>query len=151
MVKDWLDSLNSEQQEAVRWTKGPVVVLAGAGSGKTRVLTYRAAYLLKEKQVSPERVLLLTFTNQAGQEMKRRIEKLITGPGPWAGTFHSWCARVLRKEGYLIGIGADYLIYDEKDQQMLIKGVIEKLNLDLKEFKPQRVLATISEAKNELV
>ena len=116
------------------------------------MLTYRAAYLIKEKGVAADRVLLLTFTNQAGKEMRQRIEKLLAGGlPPWAGTFHSWCAQVLRREGRLAGIAPDYVIYDNNDQQMVMKRVIDEAKLAVKEFKPRLVLGTISAAKNELV
>ena len=152
MALEWLDSLNEEQRLAVKTAEGPALILAGAGSGKTRVLTYRAAYLIKEKGVAADRVLLLTFTNQAGKEMRQRIEKLLAGGlPPWAGTFHSWCAQVLRREGRLAGIAPDYVIYDNNDQQMVMKRVIDEAKLAVKEFKPRLVLGTISAAKNELV
>ena len=152
MALGWLNSLNEEQRQAVQGTEGPALILAGAGSGKTRVLTYRAAYLIKEKGVAADRVLLLTFTNQAGKEMRQRIEKLLAGGlPPWAGTFHSWCAQVLRREGRLAGIAPDYVIYDNNDQQMVMKRVIDQAKLAVKEFKPRLVLGTISAAKNELV
>lgn len=152
MAVEWLNSLNEEQRQAVQGTEGPALILAGAGSGKTRVLTYRAAYLVKERGVDPERILLLTFTNQAGKEMRSRIEQLVDGGTvPWAGTFHSWCAQVLRREGRLIGIAPDYVIYDEADQQMAMKQAIEKLKLAVRDYKPRLVLGVISTAKNELI
>lgn len=161
MAQDWLGSLNEEQRQAVQGTEGPALILAGAGSGKTRVLTYRAAYLIKAKQVDPGRILLLTFTNQAGKEMKGRIQKLLTSSKsstgsissslPWAGTFHSFSAQVLRREGRLIGIAPDYVIYDEADQQMAMKQAIEKLKLAVRDYKPRLVLGVISAAKNELI
>ena len=152
MALEWLDSLNEEQRLAVKTAEGPALILAGAGSGKTRVLTYRAAYLIKEKGVAADRVLLLTFTNQAGKEMRQRIEKLLAGGlPPWAGTFHSWCAQVLRRGGRVAGIAPDYVIYDNNDQQMVMKRVIDEAKLAVKEFKPRLVLGTISAAKNELV
>src|SRR3990167_638306 len=147
-----IEDLNQEQRVAVVSGDGPALVLAGAGSGKTRVLTYRAAYLIKEKKIDPSRILLLTFTNQAGKEMKERIKKLVgDGDVPWAGTFHSWCAQVLRKDGKHIGIDPGYLIYDDNDSQMAVKQVIEKLKLSAREFKPRSALNAISAAKNELI
>ena len=151
MAEEWLNSLNEEQRQAVQGTEGPALILAGAGSGKTRVLTYRAAYLIKAKQVDPGRILLLTFTNQAGKEMKGRIEKLVGGGVPWAGTFHSFSAQILRREGRLAGIPPDYVIYDDSDQQMAMKQVIEKLKLAVRDYKPRLVLGVISAAKNELI
>jgi DNA helicase II / ATP-dependent DNA helicase PcrA len=152
MALDWLNSLNEDQRQAVAAAEGPALILAGAGSGKTRVLTYRAAYLIREKGVAAERILLLTFTNQAGKEMKSRIEKLVGQQGvPWAGTFHSFCAQVLRREGRLVGIAPDYVIYDDNDQQMVMRRVIEQAKLAVREFKPRLILGTISAAKNELI
>ena len=151
MPQDWLNSLNAQQREAVQATEGPTLILAGAGSGKTRVLTYRAAYLMREKRVDPDRVLLLTFTNQAGKEMRERISKLAGQGVPWAGTFHSWCAQVLRREGRSIGLAPDYVIYDEDDQERLVKQIIVERNLSVTEFKPRMVVGTISAAKNELI
>jgi len=149
--------LNVEQQKAVTFDKGPLIILAGAGSGKTLVLTYRAAWLIQEKKISPENILLLTFTNKAAGEMKERIRQLISNlqpPNsklPFAGTFHSFCARVLRIEGKNLEIPQNYLIYDEADQLEAIKEVVKKLDLSTKEFNPSSVLNTISGAKNELI
>lgn len=155
---DILTHLNQHQQEAVSYFKGPLMILAGAGSGKTRVLTYRAAYLITEKGIAPENILLLTFTNKAAQEMKERLKKLLTlnpsaarGSGPFAGTFHSFCAKILRRDGKYIGIPVNFTIYDENDQLSTIKLAMEKLDISPKSFKPASVLATISEAKNELI
>ncbi len=153
-----LNDLNPSQQEAVKHQEGPLLILAGAGSGKTRALTYRAAYLIQERNVPPENLLLLTFTNKAAGEMRERIRKLLTTGHqplitnlPFAGTFHSFCARILRKEGRAIGIPVNYLIYDETDQRETIKRALEKLDLPQKDFNPFSVLNTISQAKNELI
>jgi DNA helicase-2/ATP-dependent DNA helicase PcrA len=153
-----LNDLNPSQQEAVKHGEGPLLILAGAGSGKTRALTYRAAYLIQERNVPPENLLLLTFTNKAAGEMKERIKKLLATSHrspvtnlPFAGTFHSFCARILRKEGRTIGIPINYLIYDETDQRETIKHALEKLDLPQKDFNPFSVLNTISQAKNELI
>jgi DNA helicase-2/ATP-dependent DNA helicase PcrA len=152
-----LNDLNPSQQEAVKHGEGPLLILAGAGSGKTRALTYRAAYLIQERNIPPENLLLLTFTNKAAGEMKERIKKLISNSQfpisnlPFAGTFHSFCARILRKEGKAIGIPVNYLIYDETDQRETIKRALEKLDLPQKDFNPFSVLNTISQAKNELI
>lgn len=147
-----LNDLNPEQQQAVTHTDGPVLILAGAGSGKTRVLTYRVAYLMSEKHVPGTDILMVTFTNKAANEMKERIRKLLTTSGlPYAGTFHSLCAKILRVDGHHIGIGPDFLIYDDQDQQDAIKEVIKQLDLSVKSFSPTSVLHTISQAKNELI
>ena len=160
MTEDLLKDLNSVQRKAVLKTEGPILILAGAGSGKTRVLTHKVAYLIKEKRIDPQNILCLTFTNKAGEEMRERIKKLLapfilsrtySGSGPFAGTFHSFCARILRKEGKAIGIPANFLIYDENDQLKLIKDAMEKLDISTKNFRPKSVLATISQAKNELI
>ncbi len=147
-----LNDLNTDQQEAVKHTDGPVLILAGAGSGKTRVLTYRAAYLIGEKHVSPHNILLLTFTNKAANEMKERLKKLLhTSSLPYAGTFHSFCVRVLRVDGKHIGIPDDFVIYDEQDSLDALKEIMKKLDISSKNFNPGAVLHTISEAKNELI
>ena len=147
--------MNAEQQKAVTFDKGPLIILAGAGSGKTRVLTHRAAWFIKEKGVSPENILLLTFTNKAAGEMEERIRQLIlkfpNSKLPFAGTFHSFCAKILRVEGKNLEIPQNYLIYDEADQLETIKEVLKKLDLSTKEFNPSSVLNTISGAKNELI
>ncbi len=154
-MTDILADLNSAQQQAVTFGEGPLLILAGAGSGKTRALTYRAAYLILEKDVPAENILLLTFTNKAAGEMKERIQKLIGNSKinhlPFAGTFHSFCAKVLRREGHLLGIPPNYAIYDEADQLEATKEVLDKLHLSAKEYKPASVLNAISQAKNELV
>ncbi len=146
-----LNNLNPEQIEAVTYDKGPILVLAGAGSGKTRVLTYRVAYLLAEGKVKPENVLLLTFTNKASGEMKDRVREL-TGTSPaFAGTFHSFCAKILRIDGKEIGIPPSFLIYDTEDQKQLVKQILEELNLSTDAFSPAAVLASISDAKNQML
>jgi len=150
-----LNDLNSDQQAAVKYTEGPVLILAGAGSGKTRVLTCRAAYLIGEKHISPHNILMLTFTNKAANEMKKRITKLIprsfSEVGPFAGTFHSFCVKVLRIDGKHIGIPDDFVIYDETDQLDAIKDIMKRLDISSKNFNSGAVLHTISEAKNELI
>lgn len=156
MVDDLLKDLNLQQRQAVMATDGPVLILAGAGSGKTRVLTYRVAYLV-QKGTAPENILMVTFTNKAANEMKERIRALISNyktPSsnlPFAGTFHSFCAKVLRKEGKYLGLPINYLIYDEDDSVSTIKEVMKKLDISTKNFNPQAVLTTISQAKNELI
>ena len=156
-MQDILSELNPQQQKAVNYGDGPLLILAGAGSGKTRALTYRAAYLILNKKINPGNILLLTFTNKAAEEMKLRIKKLLpenqlTGEKSlFAGTFHSFCARILRVEGDLLGIPRNFVIYDETDQIEAIKLVIKKLDLSPKDFNPNSVLTAISEAKNELI
>jgi DNA helicase-2/ATP-dependent DNA helicase PcrA len=155
MTSSILNDLNSNQQAAVKYTEGPVLILAGAGSGKTRVLTYRAAYLIGEKHVAPYNILMLTFTNKAANEMKQRLTKLIprsfSEVGPFAGTFHSFCVKVLRIDGKRIGIPDDFVIYDETDQLDAIKDIMKRLGISSKNHNPGAVLHTISEAKNELI
>ncbi len=149
-----LTQLNPAQQEAVAFGEGPLLILAGAGSGKTRALTYRAVYLIQEKKIPSNNILLLTFTNKAAGEMKERIQKLLghSHPNlPFAGTFHSFCARLLRKEGKVMGIPVNYSIYDESDQIETIKLAMVKVDIPAKEYKPASILNTISQAKNELI
>ncbi len=157
-MADFLDDLNAQQAEAVKFTEGPSLVLAGAGSGKTKVLTYRVAYLVSRKQIRPENILLVTFTNKAASEMKERVLKLLansptqTANGqPWAGTFHSLCAKILRQDGREIGLSPDFIIYDEGDSTDLVKQIMIRMNISPKNFNPGAVLATISQAKNQLI
>jgi len=145
-----LAHLNPSQQEAVVFNKGPLLVLAGPGSGKTRVLTYKTAWLI-EKGMAPENILLFTFTNKAAEEMKKRIEKLAGEVPPLSGTFHSFCARILRKEGKAVGIRPGFLIYDEGDQQETIKVAMKEIGISPQSFKPSLILNLISQAKNELI
>jgi len=146
-----LKSLNPMQQEAVKHVDGPLLIIAGAGSGKTRVLTHRIAYLIKEHHVPPSSILAVTFTNKAANEMKRRLNHLtgILSRQLWIGTFHSICGRILRHDIDKIGWRKDFLIFDEDDQESLIRQIIKELDLDDR-FKPQAVLEKISKAKNEL-
>jgi DNA helicase-2/ATP-dependent DNA helicase PcrA len=146
-----LSILNKEQEEAVMSTEGPCLILAGAGSGKTRVLTYRTAYLI-DKGIPDENILLTTFTNKAAGEMKTRITKLLgMEHSVLVSTFHALCAKLLRIEGEFLGIPKNFLIYDTQDQKDAIKQAFELLGLSTKEYKPASVLGTISQAKNELV
>lgn len=151
MASDLLNELNADQQAAVIQTEGPVLILAGAGSGKTRVLTYRVAYLIAEKKVSPQTILMVTFTNKAANEMKERIAKLSSSSLPFAGTFHSLCVKILRIEGIHIGIPPNFLIYDDQDTLDAIKDVMKKLDISTKNFNPGAIAGTISQAKNELI
>lgn len=150
-----LAKLNQDQEKAVTHWGSPLLILAGAGSGKTRALTHRAAWLIIEKNFSPENLLLLTFTNKSAGEMKDRVLKLlgankITG-SPYAGTFHSFSARVLRESGKYAEIPAGFVIYDTNDQIDIVKEVFQKLDIDPKRFSPQSALSAISNAKNELI
>lgn len=148
-----LEGLNPEQKQAVLHTEGPLLVLAGAGSGKTRVLTHRIAYLVEEKMVSPWNILAITFTNKAAREMKERIENLI-GPEAhniWVGTFHASCVRILRREIERLGYDRNFVIYDADDQKSLVKTCLDQLNINEKNFPPNSVLGEISRAKDELI
>ncbi len=153
MQNDFLKDLNKEQQDAVVQTEGPVIILAGAGSGKTRALTYRVVYLIREKGVYPDNILMVTFTNKAAAEMKERIKILLgkTDNQPTVATFHSLCAKILRIEGKHIGLSEKFVIYDDQDQVDAIKEVLKHLALSTKDFKPHSVLTTISQAKNQLI
>jgi DNA helicase II / ATP-dependent DNA helicase PcrA len=149
-----LSHLNQAQQEAVCFDKGPLLILAGPGSGKTRTLVYHAAWLISQQKALPENLLLLTFTNKAAGEMKTRLAKILgedKNKIPWAGTFHSFCAKILRIDGHFLNIAKNYTIYDESDQQGMIKKVLDKLDLSPKIYKPSLVLNLISQAKNEMI
>jgi DNA helicase-2/ATP-dependent DNA helicase PcrA len=148
-----LNELNKDQQAAVVQTEGPVIILAGAGSGKTRVLTYRVAYLIREKKIEPTQIMMVTFTNKAALEMKNRIVDLLGGSDnlPTTGTYHSICAKILRTYGSEINITTNFVIYDEQDQLDAIRDVMKELDLSVKSFNPNAVLHTISQAKNELI
>ena len=147
-------ALNPEQARAVTTTDGPLLILAGAGSGKTRVLAHRVAYLIGVKDVAPWRILAVTFTNRAAKELRERIISLVGegGRDVVAGTFHSLCARVLRADGEAIGIGRRFVIYDTDDQQALMKQILREEDMPLTgEFRPTVVLGAISRAKNEML
>jgi DNA helicase II / ATP-dependent DNA helicase PcrA len=151
MASDWLDALNPVQHEAVVHPDGPVLVVAGAGSGKTRVLTYRIAHLI-DSGVSPFSILAITFTNKAAGEMKRRVAELV-GPVAakmWVSTFHSACVRILRREAPRLGYRSSFSIYDSADSERLIKASIKDLGLDVKRYPPRAVAAAISDAKDKL-
>ncbi|WP_339148742.1 MULTISPECIES: DNA helicase PcrA [unclassified Sutcliffiella] len=148
-----LEGLNPMQKEAVKKTDGPLLIMAGAGSGKTKVLTHRIAYLMTEKQVAPWNILAITFTNKAAREMKERVEKLL-GPAAediWISTFHSMCVRILRRDIDRIGINRNFTILDTTDQLSVIKNILKDRNIDPKKFEPRTILGTISSAKNELM
>ena len=156
---DFLQGLNPQQHEAVVTIDGPLLILAGAGSGKTRVITYRIAYMLQERGISPDNVLAVTFTNKAAQQMAERVEHLAGGfsvSKPWVSTFHSFCVRVLRRDIEAMRIGnlghtKDFAIYDETDQQQVVKAAIRRLGLDDKQLTPRNVLSRISWAKNHML
>lgn len=151
--RDLLSGLNEQQRKAASHTDGPLLVIAGAGSGKTRVLTYRIAYLLKKDKATPNQILALTFTNKAAREMKERIYNLIGEKAHklWMGTFHSIFSKILRFEAEKIGYGTDFSIYDTADSEMVIKQILQELNLDPKAIKPKTIRNKISDAKNQLV
>ena len=147
-----LEGLNGPQCEAVEHYEGPLLILAGAGSGKTRVLTHRVSYLIYAYGVRPEEILAITFTNKAAGEMKQRIEQLV---GPiartmWISTFHSMCARILRREAKRLGYKSTFSIYDEDDRRRLIKRCLEELDLDPKRLPPEALIRAISDAKSLL-
>ncbi|MDK6804958.1 UvrD-helicase domain-containing protein [Aerococcus sp. UMB7834] len=150
--EDLIQGLNDKQKEAVQCTEGPLLIMAGAGSGKTRVLTHRMAYILSEKDVRPWNLLAITFTNKAAKEMRERVDQLI-GQGAeamWVATFHSMCVRILRREAEAIGLSRSFTIADPAEQQTLIKQVMKDLNIDTTKFKPRMILGKISDAKNNL-
>ena len=147
------DTLNEPQREAVYYTEGPLLILAGAGSGKTRVLTHRIAYLIEEKGVNPWNILAITFTNKAAGEMRERVDRLV-GFGSesiWVSTFHSMCVRILRRHISLLGYDTNFTIYDADVQKTLMKDVCKLLQIDTKIYKERALLAAVSHAKNELV
>lgn len=145
-----LQGLNPEQRQAVTTTDGPVLIVAGPGSGKTRVLTARIAYLIQEKDVPPWNVLALTFTNKAAREMRERVEHLVGDRASWItmGTFHSFAARILRQYGTEIGVDPRFVIYDDADQMSVVKHAMQQLNINIKQFAPRAILSGISSAKS---
>ncbi|MFZ3591180.1 DNA helicase PcrA [Bacillus sp. DJP31] len=148
-----LSGLNPEQQEGVKHTDGPLLLMAGAGSGKTRVLTHRIAYLMAEKGVAPWNILAITFTNKASREMKERVARIVGGVAEdiWISTFHSMCVRILRRDIDRLGYSRNFTILDTTDQLSVIKNVLKDKNIDTKKFEPRSMLGSISGAKNELV
>lgn len=147
------NSLNPMQQEAVYYTEGPLLILAGAGSGKTRVLTHRAAYLIEEKGVNPWNIMAITFTNKAAGEMRERIDKLVQfgAESIWVSTFHSSCVKILRRFIDYLGYSSNFTIYDTDDQKTLMKQILKKMDLDPKQYRERMVMSVISAAKNELI
>jgi DNA helicase II / ATP-dependent DNA helicase PcrA len=148
-----LTGLNKEQREAVTHGSGPLLVLAGAGSGKTRVITYRIAWLIGERGIHPSRILAVTFTNKAANEMLSRVERLVPGIGgrPWIGTFHSTSLRMLRRYADRLGFTKSFAVYDTADQMTLVRRCMRELNMNDEAFPPRSVLSRISNAKNELI
>ena len=155
-----LEKLNSEQRKAVQHFKGPLLVFAGAGSGKTRVITYRIAYLIKEKKVMPNSILAVTFTKKAAGEMKERVVELLSEEGinvedrryvPVIGTFHSICAQILRIDGEKVDLRKNFTILDQSDSESIVKELMFDQNIDIKQFKPKAVLSAIQSAKNDLI
>ena len=149
---DFLDKLNPEQREAVLHREGPLLILAGAGSGKTRVITFRIAYLIGDGHANPDEVLAVTFTNKAAQEMRDRVEALIgsASSAVWLSTVHSLCARLLRREAPKIGLSRDFVIYDSSDQVAVVRQAERELGIDDKMVPPRAALSRISQAKNRM-
>ena len=152
-MKEILQGLNNKQYEAVINTEGPCLIIAGAGSGKTKVLTHKIAYLIQEKNVLPWNILAITFTNKAANEMKERTANLVGDEAKdiWMGTFHSICVRILRRFIDRIGFDTSFIIFDTSDQRTLIKACLKDLNIDDKMFTDRSVLSEISNAKNEML
>ena len=147
-----LNGMNPRQKEAVLHTEGPLLLMAGAGSGKTRVLTHRIAYLIEEKEVNPWNILAITFTNKAAKEMKERVNKILEhgGEDVWVSTFHSMCVRILRRDVDFIGYNRNFTIIDSSEQLSLMKRILKELNIDPKKYDPRSILGTVSQAKNSL-
>ena len=147
------DTLNEQQKEAVLHTEGPLLVLAGAGSGKTRVLTHRVAYLIEEAGINPWNILAITFTNKAAGEMRERVDKLVEfgAESVWVSTFHSMCVRILRRHIGLLGYDTNFTIYDSDDQKTMMRDVCKLLKVDTKVYKERALMAAVSHAKEELV
>ena len=148
----FLEHLNPEQRRAVLHRDGPLLILAGAGSGKTRVISYRTAYLIGDGHARPDQVLAVTFTNKAAEEMRERVEQLLgtSSPGLWLSTFHAFCARLLRREGPLVGLSRDFVIYDSSDQLTVIKRAMRALDVDERVTSPRALLSRISHVKNQM-
>ncbi|MGM9902402.1 ATP-dependent DNA helicase PcrA [Enterococcus sp. 10A9_DIV0425] len=148
-----LNGMNPRQKEAVLHTEGPLLLMAGAGSGKTRVLTHRIAYLIEEKEVNPWNILAITFTNKAAKEMKERVNAILESGGEevWVSTFHSMCVRILRRDVDYIGYNRNFTIIDSSEQLSLMKRILKELNIDPKKYDPRSILGAISQAKNSLL
>jgi DNA helicase-2/ATP-dependent DNA helicase PcrA len=152
VMANYLDTLNEPQREGVLNTEGPCMLIAGAGSGKTRVLTYRIAHLIQSKQVDAFNIMALTFTNKAAKEMRERIEKVVGSDAKnlWMGTFHSVFARILRAEAHHLGYPSNFTIYDVDDSKSLLKSIVKEMQLDENIYKPNILYNRISSAKNKL-
>jgi len=148
---DYLDELNAEQRSAVEHTGSPLLIMAGAGSGKTKTLTYKAAYLIHSKIISSDQLLMVTFTNKAAGEMRERLARVIGSKVPNVGTFHSMSAKILRRDAEVAGLSRDFVIYDDGDQEALVKEIMVTLQLDPKRYKPRSIMGMISSSKQELV
>ena len=154
IAKNLLAGMNPQQAEAVKTTEGPLLIMAGAGSGKTRVLTHRIAYLVVERQVYPSKILAITFTNKAAREMRERIDSILgtgTTESMWVSTFHSMCVRILRRNIDRIGYSKSFSILDSSDQLTVVKNILKQDNIDPKKYDPRAILNTISSAKNECI
>ena len=148
---NYLQDLNSAQKEAVINTDGPILVVAGAGSGKTKVLTSRIAHIIKNKKAFPNQILSVTFTNKAAKEMHLRVSKILKSEAvglSWLGTFHSICAKILRKHAKAAGLNSNFTILDTDDQIRLIKNICKSENIDIKKFSPKLILSIIDKWKN---
>ena len=152
-MNEIIEELNEKQKEAVLNTEGPCLVIAGAGSGKTKVLTHKIAYLMQELNIKPWNILAITFTNKAANEMKERVENLVgeVAKDMWIGTFHSICVRILRRYIDRIGFTSSFIIFDSSDQRTLVKQCLKQLNIDDKMFTDRAVISEISNAKNEML
>ena len=156
MFETLLEDLNPEQQRAVTTTEGPLLILAGAGSGKTKTLTHRIAYLIASRKATPFNILAVTFTNKAAKEMRSRVAVLLhENPDnrsfmPYVGTFHAICVRLLRQDGDYIGVPKTFVIFDETDRLNVVKQVSRQLKIDEKTFPPRIIVSLISSAKSEV-
>ncbi|MBC7764431.1 UvrD-helicase domain-containing protein, partial [Microbacteriaceae bacterium] len=154
---DSLAGLNESQLSAAQTTEGPLLILAGAGSGKTKTLTHRIAHLIANENIWPNQILAVTFTNKAAKEMRERLGRLLDQDStrrdfmPWMGTFHGICVRLLRQDGHSIGISRNFVIYDEDDRQSLIKQSMKQLGIVDREMKPTQISGMISNAKNQMI
>ena len=148
---EYLSNLNENQREAVEFLDGPLLIVAGAGSGKTKVLTSRIAHIIKKNKAFPNQILAVTFTNKAAKEMQLRVSKLLRKDAtglPWLGTFHSICAKILRKHAKAVNLTQNFTIIDQDDQQRLIKNICKSKNIDVKKISPNFILALINKWKN---